>query len=58
MAKKEKGSAIRYSRENIIKAKALQRYQPDVVRAVLTKPEYSISEAVAALNAALRKGVK
>lgn len=58
MAKKEKWTAIRYSRENIIKAKALRNYQPDFVRAVLTEPEYSISEAVEALNAALRKGVK
>lgn len=58
MAEKEKGAAIRYSRENIIKAKVLKHYQPDFVRAVLTEPEYSISEAVAALNAALRKGVK
>ena len=48
---------VRYVTEWLIRSKALAGYQQDFVRAILTKPEYSIAEAKAAIEAALEKGV-
>ena len=49
---------LRYETGRLLKSKALAGYQPDFARAVLTEPFYTIKEACAALDAALKKGVK
>ena len=46
-----------YQTERLLRSKALAGYQQDFVRVILTKPEYSIAEAKAAIEAALEKGV-
>lgn len=52
-----KDEPIRYSTELLLKSKALADYQPDFAKAILKKKEYTIEEAKAALDAALKKGV-
>jgi hypothetical protein len=42
----------------VLKSKALSGYQPDFARAILTKPEYTIEEAISTLDKALKKEVK
>lgn len=54
MSKKQ--DEVRYSRERLLKSKALAGYQKDFARVILTKEEYSIEEARAALDAVLKKG--
>lgn len=46
----------RYQTSRLIKSRALAGYQPDFAKVILTKSEYTIEEAKAALDAALKKG--
>lgn len=46
----------RYLTEKLLKSKHLSGYQPDFARVILTEPAYSISEARAALDKALKGG--
>jgi len=57
MSKSQKDNAQKYTRERLLKSKALAGYQQDFAAAVLTKSEYTINEAKAAIDAALKKGV-
>ena len=57
MSKSKTDHDVRDVTEWLIRSKALAGYQQDFVRAILTKPEYSIAEAKAAIEAALKKGV-
>lgn len=50
-------SGVKYTRERLLRSKALAGYQPDFAAVILTKKEYTIEEAKAALDTALRKGV-
>ena len=45
----------KYTRERLLKCKALAKYQQDFARVILTAPEYTLSEAIAALDAVLKK---
>ena len=56
--KPAKPAARTYRTERLLKSRALSGYQPDFVKAILTKTEYTIEEVMAALNAALKKGAK
>ena len=44
---------VKYVTEWLIRSKALAGYQKDFVRVILTKPEYTIAEAKAAIEAVL-----
>ena len=44
---------VKYVTEWLIRSKALAGYQQDFVRVILTKPEYTIAEAKAAIEAVL-----
>ncbi len=44
----------RYPTEKLLKSKALSGYQPDFARVILKEPEYSVEEAKAALEQALK----
>lgn len=46
----------RYPASRLLKSKALAGYQTDFARAILTKPEYTIKEAIKALDAVLKGG--
>jgi hypothetical protein len=48
---------IKYTRERLLTSKALKEYQRDFAAVILTDKEYTISEAKAALDAVLKKGV-
>lgn len=50
-------SGVKYTRERLLRSKALAGYQPDFAAVILDKEEYTIEEAKAALDTALRKGV-
>ena len=52
----KKNGPVRYQTERLLQSKALAGYQKDFARVILTKPEYSIEEARAALDAVLKKG--
>ena len=43
-----------YPTEKLLKSKALSGYQPDFARVILKEPEYSVEEAKAALEQALK----
>lgn len=45
-----------YPTEKLLKSKCLSGYQPDFARAILTKPEYSISGAMKTLESKLKGG--
>lgn len=51
-----KSTEPKYNTEMLLKSKVLAGYQRDFARAILTKPEYTITEAIAALDAVLKKG--
>ena len=53
MAKKKERA---YKTEKVLKSKALAGYQPDFARAILVNDYYTISEAIAALDAVLKRG--
>lgn len=40
----------RHPTQLLLKSKALSGFQPDFAQAVLTEPEYTVEEALAALN--------
>ena len=44
---------VKYVTVWLIRSKALAGYQQDFVRVILTKPEYTIAEAKAAIEAVL-----
>ena len=46
----------KYSTEKLLKSSRLAAYQPDFARVILKEPEYTISEAVDALETALKGG--
>lgn len=48
---------IKYTREMLLKSEALGDYQKDFAAVILTKKTYTLSEAKAALDAVLKKGV-
>ena len=52
----KKKEAVRYQTERLLRSKALAGYQKDFVKVILTKPEYTLEEARAALDAVLKKG--
>lgn len=51
-------SARRHPTEALLRSKALSGFQPDFARAVLTKPEYTVEEALAELNQFFKGGGK
>ena len=53
----ETASAIKYPTAVLLKSKALSKYQPDFARVILTEPEYSLDEAIAKIEKALKKEV-
>lgn len=54
-SKEKKDQAVkRYPTEKLLKSKALSGYQPDFARVILKEPEYSVEEAKAALEQALK----
>lgn len=48
--------APKFTRERLLRSKALAGYQPDFASVILDKDEYTIQEAKAAIEAALKKG--
>jgi len=48
----------RHPTEALLKSKALSGFQPDFVRAVLTGPEYTVEDALDALNKFFKGGGK
>ena len=56
MSRSKNDAAPKYQTERLLKSKALSGYQKDFARVILTKPEYTIDEAKAALDAVLKKG--
>lgn len=46
----------KYPTEKLLKSKYLKKYQPDFAKVILTKPAYSISEAIEILDKKLRGG--
>ena len=46
----------RYSAEKLLKSRYLAGYQPDFAKVILTKPAYSVAEAIEALEKALKGG--
>jgi hypothetical protein len=48
---------IKYTSERLLNSKALKDYQRDFAAVILTDKEYTINEAKAVLDAALKKGV-
>lgn len=51
-------TAPRFSTEQLLKSRALSGFQPDFARAVLTGPEYTVEEALDALNKFFKGGGK
>lgn len=48
-------SAKKYPRESILRSRMFSGYQKDFLAAILTKPEYTISEAKRAISAKYKK---
>jgi hypothetical protein len=57
MSKSKNDNDIRYTREKLLASKALSGYQKDFAAVILTNETYTLSEAKAALDAVLKKGV-
>lgn len=53
---KSKSTDVKIATEKLLKSKALAGYQPDFAKAILTKSEYTIEGAKAALDKVLKKG--
>lgn len=51
---KSKTKATVYRTAVLLRSKALAGYQKDFARVILTKPAYTIEEAIAALDAVLK----
>lgn len=47
---------VKYSREALLRSKALAGYQPDFAAVILKEAYYTIEEAKAALDTVLKKG--
>lgn len=58
MSKSENEKETRYRTEKLLKSKHLAGYQQDFAKVILTKPEYTVKEAVKVLDAELSKGGK
>lgn len=52
------GTVPRHPTELLLKSKALSSFQQDFARAVLTEPEYTVEEALTALNHFFKGGGK
>ena len=50
-----KTKAQKYPTEKLLKSKALSGYQPDFARVILAEKEYTIEDAKAALDQALKR---
>ncbi|MCI8829491.1 MAG: hypothetical protein HFG43_00685 [Lachnospiraceae bacterium] len=48
----------KYPTKKLLKSRHLAGYQRDFAKVILTKPEYSISEAVETLDMSFKKGGK
>jgi hypothetical protein len=57
MSKSKNDNDIKYTREKLLASKALSGYQKDFASVILTNETYTLSEAKAALDAVLKKGV-
>lgn len=53
----QKETAIAYPTAVLLKSKALSKYQPDFARVILTKPEYTLEEAISTIEGELNKEV-
>ena len=53
--KKQADPGVKYTREQLIRCKALAKYQRDFVTVALVNPEYTIPEAIKAVESALRE---
>jgi hypothetical protein len=53
---KSKSNDEKIATEKLLKSKALAGYQQDFAKAILTKPEYTIEEAIATLDKTFKKG--
>lgn len=58
MSKSKTDGGVKYSREALLRSKALSGYQPDFAAAILTKEFYTLNEAKAALDSVLKKGAE
>ena len=50
------GRIKKYPTQKLLKSRHLAEYQPDFAKAILQKPEYSVSEAKKVLNKTLKGG--
>jgi hypothetical protein len=57
MSKSKNDNDIKYTREKLLASKALSGYQKDFAAVILTNETYTLSEAKAALDAVLKKGI-
>lgn len=55
MSESKKADAVKYTREKLLKCKALAKYQRDFVAVALTKKEYTIADAKKAVEAVLKE---
>ena len=53
--KKQADSGVKYTREQLIRCKAIAKYQRDFVTVALVNPEYTIPEAIKAVEAVLKE---
>ena len=53
--KKQAYPGVKYTREQLIRCKALAKYQRDFVTVALVNPEYTIPEAIKAVEAVLKE---
>lgn len=53
---KSKSNSEKVATEKLLKSKALAGYQQDFAKAILTKPEYALEDAIALLDKTFKKG--
>lgn len=53
--KKQADPGVKYTREQLIRCKALAKYQRDFVTVALKEREYTIPEAIKAVEAVLKE---
>ena len=53
--KRQADPGVKYTREQLIRCKALAKYQRDFVNVALKEREYTIPEAIKAVESALRE---
>ena len=56
MSKSDIKTEKTYPTESLLRSRALEGYQPDFARSILTKPEYSVREAKEVLDNYLKGG--